>query len=827
MQEDPNKITYFASTNSPNLGSALSYIPETTWNTSSLARGLSASGGGTSILFSKPVWQNGPGVPNDNARDVPDISLNANSTNIGYLTISQGTLHSSGGTSASTPAMAGIVALLNHYQVSHGFQSQPGLGNINRQLYRLAQAAPSVFHDVTTGNNAVPCVQGSPGCSTGAIGYAAGVGYDLATGLGSIDANNFVTQWNVPTAPVSVALQPGAASVALSDTVSVKASVKAASGAAIPTGTVDLSTNGTTLGSAKLGSDATATISFPAYLAGIGNATIFGEYSGDSSFSSGGASATVKVNPAGGGSAVLFTAPAVAVMRGTNSGVPYWQFTITLAETEGVATTISGFSIDGQAQDVTQLFPNPGIPAGATLTPQLTLTTSSITPPSTHLLTISGMDAGGATWSRQSSVAFEPLAQSSSAEISTFGGAQDPSADPSCPWSIPLFLDEAGGIAMLISDLTIDGVSQPGQVIAKFGTTRLYAWGTLQSSVCFTGINPGDQHSIGINRGGNHTSSSTVIFSGAPDLPNPITVSPTSLTLTDSGTATLSINPADPNPRWFVATMPRNRTGSWLKTSAVSGTASGQIQVGAFGDGFEPGVYRGTVVISSDGPVVTVPVMFVHGPNTVGVKIDAVVNSFSYQPVGSAGMLLSIFGSRLANSVQDLSASPQISAGGVSVTVNGITAPILYLSPTLINVQIPYTAGSGPAVIGVNNNGQVAGLRFQMAASAPGIFADSKGNAAPSETVAPGGTATIYVTGAGDVSPAFPSIFAAPPGTVLSSPQTPILPAAVTVGGAPASKIGATVIGPAWCKSRSPSPCRPRQGCSRWSRPSEVSPARR
>jgi hypothetical protein len=53
--------------------------------------------------------------------------------------------------------MAGILALLNHYQVSKGFQQKPGLGNINPQLYRLAQSAPSAFHDVTAGNNVVNC----------------------------------------------------------------------------------------------------------------------------------------------------------------------------------------------------------------------------------------------------------------------------------------------------------------------------------------------------------------------------------------------------------------------------------------------------------------------------------------------------------------------------------------------------------------------------------------------------------------------------------------------------------------------------------------------
>jgi len=67
---------YWAATNSPTFGSALSYIPEMAWNESS-GSGLGASGGGASTVYPRPAWQAGPGVPMDNARHVPDISLSA------------------------------------------------------------------------------------------------------------------------------------------------------------------------------------------------------------------------------------------------------------------------------------------------------------------------------------------------------------------------------------------------------------------------------------------------------------------------------------------------------------------------------------------------------------------------------------------------------------------------------------------------------------------------------------------------------------------------------------------------------------------------------
>lgn len=77
------------------------------------------------------------------------------------------------------------MALLNQYLVSKGTLDKPGLGNINPTLYRLAQSTTDIFHDITGGDNKLPCVQGSPNCVDGLVGYNAGPGYDLATGLGS------------------------------------------------------------------------------------------------------------------------------------------------------------------------------------------------------------------------------------------------------------------------------------------------------------------------------------------------------------------------------------------------------------------------------------------------------------------------------------------------------------------------------------------------------------------------------------------------------------------------------------------------------------------
>jgi len=223
--------TYWGS-NGATLGSALSYIPETSWNDTT-SRRIAASGGGASVIFSKPPWQAGPGVTADNARDVPDVAMLASPQHDGAILCSGGscanglgsTFSVVGGTSLSTPVFAGIVTLLNQYLVNTGTVSKPGLGNINPALYGLAQTSTDIFHDITTGNNVVPCRANSTNCSGGTMGYQAGPGYDQVTGLGSVSGGNLVTEWQnfhpAPPALSGVTITPATIAGGASATVTV------------------------------------------------------------------------------------------------------------------------------------------------------------------------------------------------------------------------------------------------------------------------------------------------------------------------------------------------------------------------------------------------------------------------------------------------------------------------------------------------------------------------------------------------------------------------------------------------------------------------------
>ncbi len=195
--------SYWNAANSPTFASALSYIPEAGWNESGAVNGLLAGGGGLSKSFAQPWWQVGTGMPGGSGRSLPDVSL-VSAVGEGYRVISEGVTYLAGGTSASSPTFAGILALVNQYEVANGVQTQQGQGNINPNLYRVAQSTPSAFHDITAGNNIVPCATGTPDCPmAGMFGYSAGPGYDLVTGLGSPDAfllaSSLKAQWNTPT----------------------------------------------------------------------------------------------------------------------------------------------------------------------------------------------------------------------------------------------------------------------------------------------------------------------------------------------------------------------------------------------------------------------------------------------------------------------------------------------------------------------------------------------------------------------------------------------------------------------------------------------------
>jgi uncharacterized protein (TIGR03437 family) len=785
--------SYWSATNSPQLGSALSYIPEAAWNESGDG-GLLSGGGGASIFYSKPAWQSGPGVPSDAVRDVPDVAFSAALHDAYYITLS-GNSVAVAGTSCAAPSMAGIVALLNQHEVTKGSQARPGLGNINPQLYRLAQSSPSVFHDVTSGSNVVPCAQGSPDCLTGSFGYQTRTGYDQATGLGSLDVSKLAEAWNTATDGVIVKLYLSATTLTVNDTLRMTAVVSAVSGSGTPTSTVDFSYLGSDLGSVSLssnGTEQTANLSVPAYLVGSGVPTIYAVYSGDAEFSGGSATAVAQINVPSGAAAIVPVWPVTVWPLSPDAQGLSWQTSIQLSEMAGVAAIVTGFTIDGQAQSLSQYFPSPQIqPSGSV---SVNIVFRNLAAPMTRTFGFAGVDSFGNHWSRQLQVTYMPPPPEEyfTLNATPLTVTQNVAADASCQWAAQLNVDDVGGYLNYITGLYVGGVDESNQIASIFGTTRIDAYGDAQGALCFGGITPPATDSILVILDNGYGQEVNVSFGGPPAKPVTLSATPSSVSLTANRTATngvVTVNLSDPTQTWTASVYPANRTTAWLNASQLSGTGSGQIVLSATGTGFEPGVYRANIVIQSQNATpqyVTVPVMLVLGGSS-GTAIASVGNAASFETAVSPGMLLSVFGTQLANTTAGTPGLPlPFTLNGVSVTVNGVAAPILYESAGQLNIQAPYTTGAGPAVLGVNNNGQIAGFQFQMSPSSPGVFADSKANLVPNSTVVQGVPTTLYLTGAGDVTPQIATGFAPDSGTPLQELPAPFLPLSVTIAGVPA-----------------------------------------
>jgi subtilase family serine protease len=182
-----------------------------------------ATGGGPSVIFSKPSWQMGV-TPNDGARDIPDVALGASSLDPGFFVAGQKIPQGSttpgpltwvavGGTSIATPMWAGISRLIAQAQGVNR------LGNINNRLYELGtlqnqpgQTGNFGLHDITLGGNT----------NNGVPGYSAAKGYDLVTGWGSPDVAKLIAAFPGAAAtitPVNSFSVPGQSAAAGSFTI--------------------------------------------------------------------------------------------------------------------------------------------------------------------------------------------------------------------------------------------------------------------------------------------------------------------------------------------------------------------------------------------------------------------------------------------------------------------------------------------------------------------------------------------------------------------------------------------------------------------------------
>jgi subtilase family serine protease len=396
---------------------ALQYIPESTWNDSTAADGLlaanvpftdpttganniNAGSGGASTCstntstdaavgictngYPKPAWQTGIGVPADALRDMPDVSLmsGAGGDNASWLVCTDDVGPNSamppvnvtadctnqsdgqfyffgfGGTSTAAPAFAGILAMVQQH-------SGGRLGQAAKQLYDIynGPAAASIFNDITVGNNSVLCASGSTDCAMNTAGnffltgFDTTIGYDLATGLGSVDVSQLVSYWGTATgdSPVKVTVTPASTTVDTIHSLSVSVSVTDPANLGTPYGSVTISGGGyvAPLPATTVDGSGNATLTIPAGALKAGTDTLTVIYNGDTAdttYSVGTGTATVAVSKVASSLTVTpasTTIPPSAslVVTGTVSGAgpkPTGTVTLTGGGYTSPAATLSG-----------------------------------------------------------------------------------------------------------------------------------------------------------------------------------------------------------------------------------------------------------------------------------------------------------------------------------------------------------------------------------------------------------------------------------------------------------------------------------------------------
>ena len=348
MFADYNPTQYWgpASTFIP-YSNALGYIPEAAWNQGLLSTtylntaataaqtgsGIVGGGGGISIYTARPSWQTGSGIPTGADaiavysgtgiaagstvtglhRLVPDVAFIAASGHDGTLFCYEGGCYENasgglisagvvGGTSVAAPAMASVQALID---AANGGRQ----GNANFYYYPLANAQytasatacqapigtaanPSVvlpaascnFHDIVAGSNVVP----TNAAGTAGLGFSSAVGFDEASGLGSVNIANLAANWKSVTfhaTTTTLALTPTAGTHGANQTATVQ--VAAVSGGGTPTGDVSIIASAqTAYGAPQIFTLAGGSVTGLVNSLPAGSYTVHAHYAGDGTYAS-------------------------------------------------------------------------------------------------------------------------------------------------------------------------------------------------------------------------------------------------------------------------------------------------------------------------------------------------------------------------------------------------------------------------------------------------------------------------------------------------------------------------------------------------------------
>ena len=623
------------------------------WSPRSPADPSYAGGGGSSRLYRDPAWQPMPAqlaAHTAPARLLPDLSLPAaidTGSNSGLAFCLSGsaassgcTLMRSGGSGAAASLFAGIAARMAQ---QHGAE-----GNLAPSLYKLSTQA-GIFSDVAQGAAQLSCAAGSPGCdANGKIGFSAGTGYDLATGLGVPDANALVMaqpQGNGTAAATVANTIAGGQIINPSGSVVLSATVTSGTGGAAPTGTVTfydqtLSSNILTV-SLTPGANSSTASQIATGALGQGAHEIIAEYSGDVTYAAANSAAvlveaepsttTTAVTPATGtpsaGSSLVIT----AVVSSANAGAG------ALAPSGTVA-----FSLDGVAQGTGRLVA--GLASGAQTNSSASLTITTPYTAGAHKIT--GVYSGDANYDTSTSPAATINVTASTPTVVLTPSSTTPGTGSNLTLSVTIAPPGAGtGAAAPTGTVTF---TINGNAVGTATVVPGASAGTANLTITTPGI-------------GTYTAIAN--YSGDTNY-NPAASAPVTINVGKTGTS-LTISPATTTP---VANAPLKVTATLTELSSSVNAPTGTVTFTL------DGAPVGTATIAGD-PVATASIT-ITAPATGNHTLAATYSGDNTFATSTApGVAITI-----AKTPTTIVANPATTtpALGSSLTVNSTITPSTY-----------------------------------------------------------------------------------------------------------------------------------------------------
>lgn len=477
--------------------------------------------------YARPSWQTGvTGIPSGTTRLIPDVSFfsGAGLWNSAYIICvsAAGTCFSStsptsepngeevGGTSAATPAMAAVMALINQ-------KAGSPQGNPNSVLYQLAgqqtyancksesTGSTCLFNDVDAGTNAMACAPGSPNCTVSHTGDTVGVlngfgataGYDEATGLGTLNVANVVNAWpaTVGTATATVTVTPASSSIAANQSLNVTVAVAGASGT--PTGSVTLSSGSYTSASTALTSGS-ATITIPANSLTAGSDTLTANYAGDATYAAASGTASVTVTAPPTPTVTVAANPAafnsgqgttVTVTVAGASGTPTGTVTLTSGSFTSASHTLDGtgaatFSVSPDVlavgtDTITASYGGDATYATASGTTSVTITQSTYTLAATTPAAITRGSSAASTITWTTTNNFSANVTLSSCTLNSGAPTNSAGDTPTCSVSSAAFAQSGSGTATVTTKAattaSLKRPAFPGKGLALGGSSAVLA----------------------------------------------------------------------------------------------------------------------------------------------------------------------------------------------------------------------------------------------------------------------------------------------------------------------------------------------------------------